>query len=80
MKWIHVRQNYDTGMVEQWILRLGNVPACSLRRDVRGGWHASLLLLTGISCRIQLLGSGETLAQAQARCENELREMGWRCA
>lgn len=76
MAWTHVRQNYGTGMTEQWILRAQNAPICSLRRgETTGAWQASLLRLTGISAVLHVTAG--TLEQAQRSCESELREMGW---
>ena len=78
MTWYHIKTNYNTGVVEQWIKKVGNVPAVSLKRDCELplAWRASLLCTSGINT-VPLEMRGSTLAEAQTECETALREMGW---
>jgi len=78
MTWTHIKANYNTGVVEQWIKRVGNAPAVSLKCADRRAltWQAALLCTSGIST-VPLEMRGSTLAEAQAECETALREMGW---
>jgi hypothetical protein len=80
MTWKHMKANGGMGHPEQWIKRVGNAPACSLRRDHDGGgWQASILYLSGISAAIHLFGANPVLAleEAQGYCEAQMREAGW---
>jgi len=62
---------------EQWILRRGDVPACSLKK-ITGGWTATLLNANGISSSTIQLSDLMSLAQAQKMCEIELQRRGWK--
>jgi hypothetical protein len=75
--WTHIKRNGGMGLQEQWILKVGTAPVCSLKRgEDAGTWAASLLHITGISTTMLHVAEG-VLEQAQRRCETELRLMGW---
>lgn len=75
--WHHIKANSGMGLTEQWIMRVGNAPVCSLKQGHKPDvWVASLLNLTGISCAV-LHSNGSTLEQAKQEAEVALRDMGW---
>jgi hypothetical protein len=73
--WTHVKAISGMGLQEQWIMKVGPAPACSLRRN-GADWTASLLNTSGISA-VALDIDDATLEEAKLACECALSGMGW---
>jgi hypothetical protein len=74
--WHYLRAAPSVGIEEQWILRIGPAPACSLKQAGIGQWRVSLMNLSGISA-VQMELKASSLVAAKTACELELLAMGW---
>jgi len=78
MAWIHMAANPGMGLEEQWLRRIGVVPAIALKRDRDDRWIAWILETTGISARAIYFAATLTLVEAQDAAMVAARETGWR--
>lgn len=78
MNWIHMKAAPGQGVEEQHLLRIGPVPAISLKRDhADDRWVAWILERSGVSARAIYFARSLTLMEAKAEALKSAAEIGW---